>query len=454
MRGKEEMSGAARKQARSRFERWLVTGWQERSRSSWTLEDMRASMALASLGCAGHFVRDGWLPHDVLEDALEEVPELLASSSLWPAGVVEVSDEGSVRVVDEEIRMFLVTDALLGRFPALDGVARVSLVGFLELDERTSTQLEAELRRGEVLGERVNLSHTAIEGIDLSGVDLSKSNLEQVRLRDATLTATNFSRANLTAALFDTPGDLTGADFSEVRARELCITFVGMRGSAKGASFAGADLRAASLSMNDFTGASFEGADLSWCDLSQVSFGPGALRHAQLRCACFYLRGRFGASLEGFDLRGANLDGADLFRAKLRGASLAGASLRHARLGQADLRNVDATGADTTGADFLRARLDGALGLASVDPGVVCGEHKYTKYVPTTPRWRVDYPRRLRQLSSGCLELHGFIGEPVLVGFDVSRAPVRGRLVELNAVCIDEASHFAEGVWSIGRHIL
>jgi hypothetical protein len=67
------------------------------------------------------------------------------------------------------------------------------------------------------------------------------------------------------------------------------------------------------------------------------------------------------ASLAMDDLRGANLRGANLQHANLRYACLEGANLRGANLAGADLRSTCLDGADLTGADLTGVRLTDAL---------------------------------------------------------------------------------------------
>ncbi len=105
-----------------------------------------------------------------------------------------------------------------------------------------------------------------------------------------------------------------------------------------GANLSELDLIGADLSSTDFEGANLTGADLSGVDLTGTD-----LRKADLT----------GANLSGVDLTG----GADLSNANLTGANLAGADLTGAL--------VNAICVEYT--NFLDAKLDGALGLGSVD---------------------------------------------------------------------------------------
>lgn len=113
-----------------------------------------------------------------------------------------------------------------------------------------------------------------------------------------------------------------------------------------------ADLRGASLFLQDLRGADLHRANLHRAymvssRLREIDLGRADLSGADLRWS----------ELDGANLCGANLRTSDLRNASLCNAKLRGADLRCANLGQADLRGADLTGAKLVNANFWAASL-------------------------------------------------------------------------------------------------
>jgi uncharacterized protein YjbI with pentapeptide repeats len=126
------------------------------------------------------------------------------------------------------------------------------------------------------------------------------------------------------------------------------------------ANLGNADLRARDLTGIDFSRISLHQASLDESCLAYASLVDSHLEHASFRganllCADLSIVYADGARFDGADLRWSKIDGA------LRGASFAGADLRLATL------SGDLTGADFQGAHFGRTSLLEVRGLREVE---------------------------------------------------------------------------------------
>jgi len=231
---------------------------------------------------------------------------------------------------------------------------------------------------------------TQADGPDLSGRDLS---LSKQRGRD--LRGANLSRANLTCADFS-GADLRGANFSGAKLDRIELEGADLRGvigwatadlglgmAAKGANFAGTDLREAKVA-GGYSGGYFENANFTGADLTRATlagrFHGAKFDDAKVEGALMLGAAGLGSLRDDLRKRGAIVDaegfaaavksGRDFSRSLLRHAQLQSVDLSDAKLAEANLHSaaLDFAGlerADLRGAQFYwgtaaRTRFDGA----------------------------------------------------------------------------------------------
>lgn len=196
----------------------------------------------------------------------------------------------------------------------------------------------------------LDFKQASLNGSDLYGADLTRANLAGaslvgVRLNRATITATNFSGADLTDALILRPTTFTTLEVVTAEAPKFTgakLVRIRSDGWLDRADFSAADLTSAVFG----GGASHEETLFAPASLISANFAGAVLREAKFPEALLKY-----ARFTGADLRDANLRGANLLKADFKGANLAGADFTGANLDEADLRGARG--------------LDQAIGLAS-----------------------------------------------------------------------------------------
>jgi len=205
--------------------------------------------------------------------------------------------------------------------------------------------------------------------------------LEEADLTGATVTATDFSRADMRAAAVAGLRAGEGAIFDHADLTETEVIDCQLPGSmwrgatlwlsvfsrvhleralfdadtnCNGLTLRGCSLERATLAHTSLERLTVQGGSMAEADLSHATVSSCALRGAVLTGASLA-----SASLSDTNLSNAVLEGADLRYASLQRVALDGASLVGASLEFADLRT--ATGLAT--ADLTGARLAGARGL-------------------------------------------------------------------------------------------
>jgi uncharacterized protein YjbI with pentapeptide repeats len=161
-----------------------------------------------------------------------------------------------------------------------------------------------------------NLRRVTLSGSNLAGASLRGTNLDAAALRRTNLQDADLARANLQDA------DLADADLKNANLRGANLRRARLKADLRGAVLTDANLRGACLTDGDLSDAILGGADLEDALLNGTNLNGADLA---------------GANLKRANLRGANLQGTDLAWANLRGADLSEANLRNANLDHAYL---------------------------------------------------------------------------------------------------------------------
>jgi len=181
-----------------------------------------------------------------------------------------------------------------------------------------------------------------LTGADLYAADLSRANLNGAalvgaRLDNATITATDFSGADLTEALILRPTVFTTLEVA----------------TAEAPRFVGAKL------VRFRSDGQLDRADFSGADLTGAVLGRSAVREPSVNAPASLTSTNFTRAV----LKDAKLTGTNLTYARFTDADLRGANLIGTNLTQVDFSGADVTGADFTGANLDEANLRGARGL-------------------------------------------------------------------------------------------
>ncbi|MEM8811442.1 MAG: DUF2169 domain-containing protein [Pseudomonadota bacterium] len=185
---------------------------------------------------------------------------------------------------------------------------------------------EASLADFNVIGTRAD--RCVFESAVIERANFMRSDLTRVSLKGAQLMRVSFAEANavgmdaslarLRSVAFVGASDLSGSDFVEVNASEVCWNTAKLtescflRGQCTGCLFNECAMSGADLRLATFKTCRFDGSDLTDSDLFGANLFGTALIAADLRLA---------------SLRGANLYFADLLEAKLVGCDLSSANL-------------------------------------------------------------------------------------------------------------------------------
>ena len=187
---------------------------------------------------------------------------------------------------------------------------------------------------------RLNLSNTYLNGIDISGANFNGANLNKAKLHGAKLKGTKLSFAHL-----------EGAELSEANLE---------RADLFGAKLNGANLKKAKLIWTNLQTANLRGVNLERADLTEANLKPPSLFE-------YSQKGAFreeGVLREGVNLLGANLKGASLAGARLEDANLNRANLEEAELYKAHLEGALLFGTNLEKAKLYKAHLEGAQNLS------------------------------------------------------------------------------------------
>ncbi|MGW8353872.1 pentapeptide repeat-containing protein [Streptomyces wedmorensis] len=205
-------------------------------------------------------------------------------------------------------------------------------------------------------GPPINLSHTALRGLELLGngdrIDFRGARLQEADLSNATIRNADFRNAwlfgaNLSGATVET-SNFSGATLWEANLTKTLFCTASLNGTYECSDLTGAYLVDANLTEANLMGANLTGATFCLDDPAEFGYACANLAGATL----------WDANLKGAFLSGANLKGADLSGANLAGADVSGSDFTGASLAEADL-----TGAKVAGAKFKGADLEGVRGM-------------------------------------------------------------------------------------------
>ena len=131
-----------------------------------------------------------------------------------------------------------------------------------------------------------DMTNADLRGANLTDADFSGANLSGANLEEAVFDSTNLHRANLRdASLFGVEIDginMASVDFSraDLRGARLSCDGCGLRSDARGANFAGADLRGLDFGRTVIHQASLDGADLRGTNMALAHGTPRSMRGA------------------------------------------------------------------------------------------------------------------------------------------------------------------------------
>jgi uncharacterized protein YjbI with pentapeptide repeats len=236
------------------------------------------------------------------------------------------------------------------------------------IGRRAPRQIKVERNatvRGSMVGYRLDLRSTCLQGADLSELEFTYCLFNQAQLQGADLNGAQLQGADLNGAQLH-GADLIGAQLQGahlIRAQLQRADLIGaqlqgahlFRAQLQGAQISGAQLQGAHLFRAQLQGADLNRARLQGADLNGARLQGAQINGAQLQGARL-----FGALLLGADLIGAQLQGANLSEAELQGAHLIRAQLQGANLSEAELQGADLSGAQLQGAHLGEAQLQGA----------------------------------------------------------------------------------------------
>lgn len=150
-------------------------------------------------------------------------------------------------------------------------------------------------------GLRLNFRGKNLVGADFRGDDMTNADLRGANLTDADFSGANLSGANLEEAVFDSTNlhranlrdaslsgveidgiNMASVDFSraDLRGARLSCDGCGLRSDARGANFAGADLRGLDFGRTVIHQASLDGADLRGANMALAHGTPRSMRGA------------------------------------------------------------------------------------------------------------------------------------------------------------------------------
>ncbi len=253
--------------------------------------------------------------------------------------------------VDDEIKSHpheMLSDGLISRIVALS----FSFQPYTQFSADSASPYKLSPERGQLLMALANMdidslsifeinSRATFSNADLRGADLTKANLNGINLRWADLSKASLLRAKLKDA------NLRDARFWGANLRESKMNE--------------SDLRRA-----DFTWADLDGVDLNKADVSGANFTNAKLRKVDLR----------DATIKWTEFHGALLMGADLTRAMMLGAGLSKTNLSGAILNYADMRRTDVSQANFAGADLVKAGVEEADWLETLEEKGVTGANE------------------------------------------------------------------------------
>lgn len=176
--------------------------------------------------------------------------------------------------------------------------------------------------------------------IDLSGKKLDNLDLAGVDFKGANLSGCNLEGANLNRSI------LTKADFSDANLRRASIRRPSIFSNMTPIAAEAPSFRRANLE-NAWLEGIFDYADFSGAQLAGARFGALNPRDNQGIITGPMLR---GANFANADLKAASLERADLSFANFSGAKLDGANLRSAKLSKASFRGASLRGTDLSSA--------------------------------------------------------------------------------------------------------
>ena len=224
------------------------------------------------------------------------------------------------------------------------------------------------LIRGYLIGQKVNLANTKLEGIDLSGLDLREVNFKGAILKGINLAGTNLSNSDFEGA------DLEGANLSNTLIRSANFDSVNLtnatldRATIEDVRFNrsiwnNVDFKNLGFTdnLNIFSDADLRGALFSGANLNDKNLTGAILIGVDFTETLSIERANFsGTNLENANFENTNLNDSEFWGANLRNVSFENADLRNTSFYRTELLNVNFKGTNLTGARIYYGPIDGS----------------------------------------------------------------------------------------------
>ena len=223
----------------------------------------------------------------------------------------------------------------------------------------------ADLQGADLQG--ADLKGADLQGADLQGADLRQANLQEASLWEADLQGAHLQGAKLQGTDFEgfifSHRDMSSCDFREsILNRSIFQSTSLHRTKFRGCPMQGSKFENSDLRGSDLTNADLSEADLNGADLTESTLREATFVGAQMKKADLTMVSAEKANFSGADLADADLRHANLSETQFLGTKLIRAKLYQANLSQARMDSVDLTDADLSHANLNDARLYGVRG--------------------------------------------------------------------------------------------